>query len=283
MARVVEVLCVPHDPTLPGSARAGEAAPPPLRQVIGHFAELRARLAAASPDVLLVVAGDHLSQWFLDNMPTFLIGKAPRVAGPFAHERELFGVEAYDTAADGELARYLLRQGLTRSIDFGYSDDFTVDHGFTVPLSFLRPEQDLPVVPLFTNVMAPPLATAGRFFELGRIVAELIDAYPEDVRVAVIASGHLSNAIGGPAMARFRTEPETEWDRRTWRLFTEGKAEDLVEDCTYERMIAAGTGTPGFLDYVFALGLAGGRNPDWSSMVASEFGPACGFAEWGLR
>ena len=82
MSTVVQVLCTPHDPTLPGAAARGTDAPEPLQQTIGHFATLRARLAAAEPDVLVVVSGDHLNQWFYDNMPTFSIGKAVRARGP---------------------------------------------------------------------------------------------------------------------------------------------------------------------------------------------------------
>lgn len=280
MAYLVEVLCVPHDPTLPGLARRGPEAPPPIRRALGIFDDLRARLDAAAPDVLLVVAGDHLSQWFLDNMPAFLIGKAARAKGPFVHEQELFGVEPYDTEIAGSLARHLLRQGLNTGIDFAYSDDFTIDHGFTVPLSFLRPRQDLPVVPLFTNVMAPPVATGRRFHQIGGIVRELVAGYAEDVRVAVISSGHMSNAIGGPDMARFLTEPETPWDTRTWQLLTSGDVGTLIEECTYERLITVGQGTPGFLDYLFALGVAGGRAPDWAELMASPFAPAMGFLRW---
>ena len=44
------------------------------------------KLAQARPDVLIVVAGDHLNQWFMDNMPAFVVGKAPIARGPFPHE-----------------------------------------------------------------------------------------------------------------------------------------------------------------------------------------------------
>ncbi len=112
------MLCVPHDPTLSGVAAKGAAAPEPLQRTIRQFAELRARLDAARPDVLVVVSGDHFNQWFYDNMPTFLIGKAERARGPFPHEQHLFGITPYDTALEGDVARHLLKQGFARGIDF---------------------------------------------------------------------------------------------------------------------------------------------------------------------
>lgn len=280
MSTVVQVLCVPHDPTLPGAAARGADAPEPLIQTIGHFASLRARLAESRPDVLVVVSGDHFNQWFYDNMPTFLIGKAARARGPFPHEQELFGVRPYDTALEGDMARHLLHSGFQRNIDFSYSDDFVLDHGFTVPLGFLRPEQDLPVVPIFTNVMAPPVATGRRFYNLDAAVVEMIQAHPANLRVAIIASGHLSNAIGGPAMAAFVQQPDNPWDLRVWSQITAGETQALVAESSYESLAAVGSGTPGFLDYVFALGAAGGEVPDFAEKVASTAGPPTGFLAW---
>ena len=281
MSTVVQVLCTPHDPTLPGVVDRGPDAPEPLQRSLGHFAALRERLDEARPDVLVVVSGDHFNQWFYDNMPTFSVGKAARARGPFPHEQELFGIPSYDVRLEGDMARHLLRGGLQRGIDFSYSDDFIVDHGFTVPLGFLRPEQDLPVVPIFTNVMAPPVATGRRFFDLGAAVVDIIEAHPADLRVAIIASGHLSNAIGGPAMAQFVQEPDSPWDRRVWGQLVAGDTETLLEESSFETLAAAGSGTPGFLDYLFALGAVGGSSPDFAEKVASPFAPPTGFLAWG--
>ena len=280
MASVVHVACVPHDPTLPGAVAQGSAAPEPIQRTLARFADMRRDLAAARPDVLVVVSGDHFNQWFYDNMPTFLIGKATRARGPFPHEQHLFGITPYDTALEGDVARHLLKQGFARGIDFSYSDDFLLDHGFTVPLTFLRPEQDLPVVPIFTNVMAPPVATGRRFYDLGAAVTEMIEAHPADLRVAIIASGHLSNAIGGPAMLRFATEPETPWDRRVWDQITAGDTATLIAESTFENLAAQGSGTSGFLDFLFALGSVGGAVPTYAEKIASTVAPPTGFLAW---
>jgi protocatechuate 4,5-dioxygenase beta chain len=280
MARLVEVVCVPHDPTVPAVLRAGGDLPPAAIGTRDAFGHLRERLAAARPDVLLVAAGDHLNQWFMDNMSQFLVGKAPRARGPFGHERELFGLEAYDTEIEGALARHLLDRGLDGHFDLAYANEFTLDHGFTVPLAMLRPEQDLPVVPLFTNVMAPPVPSGRRFHDLGRAVRDLIESFDATIRVAVIASGHMSNSIGGPRMMSFREQPLSDWDRATWERLHTGDLAELVQECTYERLSREGNGTPGFLDYLFALGLTGDLRPSWSELVAGPTQPPAAFLRW---
>ncbi len=280
MARVVEVMCVPHDPTIPAALRAGSDAPRAARETGDSFALLRARLRAAAPDVLLVAAGDHLNQWFMSGMPQFLVGKAARAQGPFEHEQELFGLSGYDTEVEGALARHLLDRGVDGHFDLAYSNEFTLDHGFVVPLSQLCPEQDMPVVPLFTNVMAPPIPPGRRFHELGQAVRGLIESFDQGTRVAVIASGHMSNAIGGPRMMDFTKRPLSDWDTSTWRRLHEGDIDALVAESTYERLSLHGNGTSGFLDYVFALGLVGDDRPSWSRLVAGPTQPPAGFLEW---
>jgi protocatechuate 4,5-dioxygenase beta chain len=125
---------------------------------------MRRKMAEARPDVLLVIASDHLNQWFMDNMPPFIVGKASSAEGPFPWEAHSFGLDPYRARVDAELAKTLITESSALGVDFAFSDEFRIDHAFTVPLNFVRPEMDLPIVPVWTNVMAPPVPTAQRFF-----------------------------------------------------------------------------------------------------------------------
>ena len=46
----------------------------------------------------------------------------------------------------------------------------------------MRPEADLPVVPIFTNVLAPPVHDGRRFYDLGAAVADMVQGHPGDLR-----------------------------------------------------------------------------------------------------
>jgi len=256
MAKLVQLIGVQHNPLLYRRMLRAEEHPGMVEARAG-YERMRQKLAAARPDVLLVIANDHLSQWFTDNMPAFLVGKAPRARGPFPHETEEFGLPTYTARVDVDVARAIIEGGFERGVDFAYSDEFVLDHAFTLPLTFLRPEMDLPIVPLFTNVMAPPVPPSSRFYQVGEAVRAIVDELPADLRVAVLASGHLSVEIGGPRP--MREAPDPEFDARVVAHVREGNVAGLLRDSSWERMLRAGNFTAGLLNFVALVGVAGGQ------------------------
>ena len=123
---------------------------------------------------------------------------------------------------------------------------------------------DLPIVPIFTNVMAPPIPPARRFYELGNALRKMIAELPADKRVGVLSSGHLAIEIGGPKEGRSSSDPA--FDRRMMHLVGSGDVETVIEEATWDRMMASGNVTPGFLNFVLLMGLADGKPPSVSGV-----------------
>jgi protocatechuate 4,5-dioxygenase beta chain len=282
VAQLVEIVGVTHNPVLPGLFQQNPDVEPALRKALENFGLMRQKLAEARPDVIVIAAGDHLNQWFMDNMAPFVIGKAPSAHGPFPHELRLNKLSKYHAAVDVELARTLLREGFAKGVDFAYSDEFRIDHAFTMPLSFIRPEMDLPIVPIFTNIMAPPIPPAQRFYDVGLAIRAIVDELPSNQRVAVMASGHMANSVGGPGMLQKFTNPEMEFDRVMSALLAEGDAAAVIREATWERMMQAGGGTPGFLDFVLLLGVARGARPSYVDLNSTRVTEASFFMSWDL-
>jgi len=282
MARLVSLIGVPHDPTLPIAARLrGEGkAPPGALPALDCFNELRGALAEARPDMIVMAGSDHLNQWFFDNMAPFMVGKPSRLKGPFPSEAKAWGLEGCDLPVHGALARHILKQGFEEGVDFAFSDEFVADHSFTIPLNFLRPEHDLPVVPLFVNLLAPPVPPGRRYAAVGSAVRSCIESFGEDARVALIVTGHMSNGVGGPGMISNMTEPESAWDRAMWARIEANDVDDIVRHSTWDQLYAAGNGTPGFLAYVLAFGAARGVPAGYRKLVATTAQPACAFLAW---
>ncbi|NTF98026.1 2,3-dihydroxybiphenyl 1,2-dioxygenase [Rhizobium rhizogenes] len=282
MARLVSLIGVPHDPTLPIAARLrlDGKAPPGAILALDCFEELRLELEKSRPDALVMVGSDHLNQWFFNNMAPFIIGKPERLKGPFPSEIRSWGLEGCDLPVHGGLARHMLKHGYEEGVDFAFSDEFIADHSFTIPLNFLRPGQDLPVVPAFVNLLAPPVPPGRRFAEVGRAMRSGIESFAGEERVALIVTGHMSNSVGGPGMLNNMTEPETDWDRAMWARIEANDVDAIVQHSLWDRLYTAGNGTPGFLAYLLAFGAALRAPPTYRRLIATTAQPACAFLAW---
>ena len=277
MAKLVEVIGISHNPIL-HRLFAGRGDDGELGAVYDDHELMRKRLAEAKADVVVVIASDHLNQFFMDNMPAFLVGKSPRAKGPFPFERETFGLPNYEAPVNVDLARWLVSEGFNVGVDFAFSDEFILDHAFTVPLQFLRPEMDIPIVPIWTNVMAPPLPPATRFYAVGRALRNVFSTAPMDLRIAVISSGHFALEIGGPKP--IGASSDVDFDRRMMGLIASGDTETLIRESSFDRLLHAGNIAPGFLNYVMLVGLADGTLPRATMLRIPEKTGATYYMEW---
>src|SRR5438067_682005 len=190
MANRVAVLATTHHPySCRASTSPPESRPEFADEWVSKVLAYRETLARAKPDVLVMVGTDHFHQLFYDVMPQFLIGKAPFYDGNYYNEEREFGLPRMVLKGHEELSAYLLRAGLDAGFDFGFSNELRVDHSITCPIITTRPQPDLPIVPIYTNIFAPPLPQPWRFVEMGRTLRRLIEAWPSNQRVAVIGTG----------------------------------------------------------------------------------------------
>ena len=161
MATVAAVIASTHHPFYyRASTATGSDRPPFADEWVAKIEAFRETLTRARPDVLVMVGSDHFHQLWLDNMPQFLIGKAPFYDANFYNEEREFGLPRMFLRGDEELSAYLLRQGMDAGFDLAFSNELRIDHSITCPLITLRPEADLPIVPVYTNIFAPPHAAA---------------------------------------------------------------------------------------------------------------------------
>ena len=199
MAELVAVIATTHHPFYyKASTAVGEERPPFAAEWVRKIEAFRETLTRARPDVLVMVGSDHFHQLWLDNMPQFLIGKAPFYDANYYNEEREFGLPRMLLTRPRGAVRVPAARGHRRGFDLAFSNELRVDHSITCPIITVRPENDLPVVPIYTNIFAPPLPRPGRFVQLGRTIRELVEAWPSDLRVAVIGTGHLSLELGGP-------------------------------------------------------------------------------------
>jgi len=258
MARLTAVLATTHHPFY---LKATHLTPP--EEQIPQAPEWKAKveayretLTAADPDILVMIGSDHFHQFFYDNYPTFLIGKAPKYDATFYNEEREFSIPKYVLDGHEELSEFMLQGLLDRDFDFSVSHELKIDHSIICPIITTRPDADLPVVPIYTNIFAPPLASPKRFYDLGRAIREIIDEFPTDKKIAAVGSGHLSLELGGPRQFH-ETGPDPEFDRQAIEWLANGDIQGILDNVTMESMSRAGNATHGFLDLILMLGIAG--------------------------
>src|SRR5947209_8600510 len=81
------------------------------------FDTARRILEAARPDVLITFADDHFDRCFYDNLPAFLIGVGEEAVGPAVAG---FNIAPVRLPVNGNLARFILREGLDGGVDFAF-------------------------------------------------------------------------------------------------------------------------------------------------------------------
>ena len=243
MATVAAVIASTHHPFYyRASTSAGPERPPFADEWVAKIEAFRQTLTRAEPDVLVMVGSDHFHQLWLDNMPQFLVGKAPFFDANWYNEEREFGLPRMRLAGDEDLAAYLLREGLDAGFDLAFSNELRIDHSVTCPIITLRPQADLPIVPVYTNIFAPPLPQPKRFVQLGKAIREMVESWDSDKRVAIIGTGHLSLELGGPRQFG-EHGPDPEFDRKAVEWIASGDIGGCCAEVSLESLHLPGNAT----------------------------------------
>jgi 3-O-methylgallate 3,4-dioxygenase len=180
--------------------------------------QLSQRIRDARLDVLLIVGDDQTELFRTTNNPAFAIyygetirNTAREPASPSDSWVKSARMWRHEPEADREypvqsdLAEWLIRQLCDRDFDIAAMDGLErgqfEGHAFQFIHRRLLKEQVLPVIPVILNTFDPPnQPTPRRCVALGAALRELIAAWPQDLRVGVIASGGLSHFVVDEAL-----------------------------------------------------------------------------------
>ena len=257
MAKIVAAFATTHNPRIFWTR--DDADPQEMLALDRAFGQLREGLAGARPDAIIMLGNDHLDNFFFDTLPAFAVATGAEVAGPFWYEEEIMKLPRYRAPVAGWLAEAFLRHGVEAGLGLARAGMARVDHAFTLPLSYLRPEADIPVVPIVTNVFGYPIADGQRFRALGKAIVDFAAARPADERIAVIASFNMTVEVGGPKMGNYNRA----FNQRVLELMAAGEDETMLRSLTVPRLIAEGNSTAEFLNYLGLLGVVGNKRPNF--------------------
>jgi gallate dioxygenase len=209
VAKLIGGVGVSHTPTIGYAVDKqleGDAA---WRPVFENFRAVRRWLEEKKPDALFVIYNDHVTSFFFDHYSAFALG----VDEQYVAADEGGGVRALPPIkGHAQLARHIGYSMMAQEFDLSFFRNRPLDHGCFSPLSMLALNGEkwaAPIVPLQVGVLQYPIPTARRCLAFGRALRNAIDSYPEDMRVAILATGGLSHQVHGER-AGFNNP---EWDR----------------------------------------------------------------------
>jgi aromatic ring-opening dioxygenase catalytic subunit (LigB family) len=215
-----------HAPGITGRAHMADRAI--ADELYGAYRGMAADLAAAKPDALIIVAAEHFANFFMNNMPAFAVGMAESYEGPI-EDPEWLGIPHTAVPGNAALSQRLIRD-IMQTVDVAYAEEWKFDHGVMVPLSFLTPRYDLPVIPVNINCQGPPLAPLHRAWALGEALRRAADLAPE--RIALVGTGGISHWPATPDSGMIN-EP---WDReflRRWQVNDKQAMLSYTDEATY--------------------------------------------------
>ncbi|WP_111895153.1 gallate dioxygenase [Acinetobacter sp. MB5] len=208
MARIIGGIGASHSPTIGFAKDTGKHQDPAWKPIFEGFDQIRNWVKEKKIDVLFTIYNDHVTSFFFDHYSSFTLGiddiyvAADEGGGP----RDV-------APAHGHLglSQHIAKAFVADEFDMSFFQGKPVDHGFLSPLSMLG-DEDGPwagqVVPLQVGVLQFPIPSAKRMWKMGKTLRKAIESYPEDLNVAIMATGGLSHQVHGER-AGFLNE---EWD-----------------------------------------------------------------------
>ncbi|NUQ18877.1 MAG: extradiol ring-cleavage dioxygenase [Sphingomonas sp.] len=219
----------------PGMRAREDRADPAVRDpFFATLDRLRERLEEARPDALMIIAAEHFANFFMNNMPAYCIGMAEDYEGPI-EDPEWLRIPRRIVPGNADLSQRIIGKVMER-VDVAYAEEWKFDHGIMVPLSFLTPEFELPVIPANINCQGPPLTPLSRAYEFGGAVRAACDAVPE--RIALIGTGGISHWPATPNSGKINVE----WDREFLRRWAINDRTALTSYSDEETLRDAGQG-----------------------------------------
>jgi hypothetical protein len=212
-------------------------------RLLAGFRELRRRLDAFKPDIVLIWGDDQFENFRKDGVPAFCVyifdeivsmPLASNARGPFRTERNSWGLPPktpLPITGHREGASQLARALLADEFDIAYAFETRHEHGFSHAFSntvlFLVYDKrgfSYPVIPFHVNcygsqmmttaarqaIICPPSPTPKRCFDLGAAVARFFRTSPW--RVALIGSSSWSH--GSLTKKHQRLYPDAVADRQ---------------------------------------------------------------------
>lgn len=277
-----------------GGKYAEDAKPESLQKLAeaGQAAldQLADALAAAKPDVVVIIGDDQSELFNLSHMPAIAVFHGEEIIMhprgevlkdmPDWRRASTHGYAmdaAHHFPAARALGLHVIREFIKADIDVGAVDAVRdpkkagFGHAFGFIIKRLMREAPIPVLPVLVNTYFPPnVPTAARCYRYGQVLAQALRSAPGDLRIAVVASGGLSHFVT---------------DATLDRSVIDAILNDTTESLRDIPMHALRSGSSEILNWIAAAGALEALPKRWAEyypVYRTPAGTGCGlgFATW---
>ncbi len=217
MAEIVAALLTSHAPLITGKPEVSR--PEQRDRLYGGFHELRRRLAAARPDLIVMFVNDHIQNFPYSNMPAFCVGLAEAYDAPSPGGSRLMRIPPRKVRGAPEWGEALLESGLAAGFDFAYSYE----------------------IESWDELVGAFVGTFGR-------------SRPATERIALLATGGISHWVGTPETGRINPD----FDHRVLDHVARGDIEPLIRLTHAEIERDGGNGGQEIRNWIALLGAVPG-------------------------
>lgn len=213
MARIIGGIGASHSPTIGYAKDNNKQSDPAWKPIFDGFGKIRDWVTKNEIEVLIMIYNDHITSFFFDHYSALALG----IDETYAPADEGGGPRDVPPAKGHlGLSQHIGMSLVADEFDMAFFQGKPVDHGLLSPLAMLGDEMGWPgrIVPLQVGVLQLPIPNAKRMWKLGKSLRRAIESYPEDLRVAIVATGGLSHQVHGER-AGFVNE---EWDNEFLEL-----------------------------------------------------------------
>jgi hypothetical protein len=247
MADLVMAYCASHAPMM--SADKESAPPEQAKNFFGALHTVRDRSRELDVQAVVMISGEHFTNFFLENLPQVAIGLGKGHQGPL---EKWLKIPKTIVPGEPKLAEHLLNETVAAGFQPALSHRLKADHGFMTVYYELDPTMQLPMVPIILNCTTPPLMTLRQCYNFGVTLGDAIRSYPGLERVALVGGGGLSHFVGEPRVG----DIDEKFDRWFLRQLESGDYLDELLDMPNDELAEAGNGTGEVRAWVAVAGAA---------------------------
>ena len=220
-------------------------------RVFDGMMEIRRRVDALDPDILVLIGDDHMLNLNLkfeiplavplqETMTPFGEAGLPRT--PFRGSPEF----------SGGLVDYVNARGF----DVAILREYQLCHGFTIPAFIGAPRKTRLIAPVIINTMMDPPLSPARAHEFGARIGDYIrEARPASERAVIIGCGGLTHWVGVELQGKMNFD----FDQRVFDLFAGGRAGELAKMSADDILAVAGNGGLELENWIAVAGATGNR------------------------